>query len=224
MHACVSCVVFLGCPPFPPLRSASMTDSRTHHAVHPPIFPPRQPLNKPKLEDLVQGQVRTEGFGLRVLRGCVPAGLQCLGARVRPCPCHVATHPSIAHPKPEPPSNQYVEYINQLHYKVVFQIIDAANFLGIEPLLSLALAWVAFVLKGKEGRRLGWWGECRVGGCWLVGWLVLCTSCTPQHPATTHQNPPITPPPPTAHGNRPLGGGVQEALHHPQRLHARGGA
>lgn len=47
-----------------------------------------------------------------------------------------------------------MEYINQLHYKVVFQIVDAANFLGIEPLLSLALAWVAFVLKGACLDRL----------------------------------------------------------------------
>ena len=50
-----------------------------------------------------------------------------------------------------------MEYINQLHYKVVFQLIDAANFLGIEPLLSLALAWVAFVLKGQCRRRGVWW-------------------------------------------------------------------
>ncbi|TFJ86694.1 hypothetical protein NSK_001782 [Nannochloropsis salina CCMP1776] len=43
---------------------------------------------------------------------------------------------------------QYDQFINALHYKTIFQIIDAANFLGIEPLLSLSLAWVAFVLKG----------------------------------------------------------------------------
>lgn len=65
-----------------------------------------------------------------------------------------------------------MEYINSLHYKVIFSLIDAANFLGIESLLSLALAWVAFVLKGeRRGRgaqtdrrglttrmmRNGWW-------------------------------------------------------------------
>jgi len=30
-----------------------------------------------------------------------------------------------------------------------------ANFLGIEPLLSLSLAWVAFVLKGEWAREGG---------------------------------------------------------------------
>lgn len=54
-----------------------------------------------------------------------------------------------------------MEYINCLHYKVIFSLIDAANFLGIEPLLSLALAWVAFVLKGTHARR-GWQWPCVV--------------------------------------------------------------
>lgn len=54
-----------------------------------------------------------------------------------------------------------MEYINCLHYKVIFSLIDAANFLGIEPLLSLALAWVAFVLKGthlliNRSKKRGW--------------------------------------------------------------------
>jgi hypothetical protein len=62
---------------------------------------------------------------------------------------------------------QYVEFINALHHKRVFELIDAANFLGIESLLSLALAWVAFVIKSESAPRravgglFGWAGSAR---------------------------------------------------------------
>lgn len=42
---------------------------------------------------------------------------------------------------------QYVDYIDHLGYEMVFEVVKAANYLGIEPLVSLALAWIAFILK-----------------------------------------------------------------------------
>jgi S-phase kinase-associated protein 1 len=44
----------------------------------------------------------------------------------------------------------YAQYIDQLGCKGVFEVIAAANYLGVAPLVSLALAWVAFVLKGPS--------------------------------------------------------------------------
>jgi hypothetical protein len=35
--------------------------------------------------------------------------------------------------------------------KHIFELIDAANFLGIEPLLTLGLSWMACVIKGESG-------------------------------------------------------------------------
>jgi hypothetical protein len=66
---------------------------------------------------------------------------------------------------------QYATYIGELHYKIIFQLVDASNFLGIESLLSLCLAWVATNLKGALLDCLAWsrvlrgWGLVVGGRC-----------------------------------------------------------